>query len=69
MVKYVQYSGQKIGGTETYMKNDFPNRNNACQYFYFSSKTLRKDRKFSVCPQQKGFDNNSDSNTIKMLQK
>ena len=51
MVKYVQYSGQKIGGTETYMKNDFPNRNNACQYFYFSSKTLRKDRKFSVCPQ------------------
>ena len=34
MVKYVQYSGQKIGGTETYMKNDFPNGYNACQYFH-----------------------------------
>ena len=33
MVKYVQHSGQKIGGIETCMKNDFPNGNNVCQYF------------------------------------
>ena len=48
MVKYVQYSGQKIGGTETYMKNDFPNGYNACQYFH-SYPNVKNCKKY-VCP-------------------